>query len=58
MCDCDTNCEKGKPGQKHHLAGKHLHLTNNKDFIGNLIYKAELDINGRYVTSKFEVNDL
>ena len=38
--------EKTSTNTTHHLPTKHLHLINSKEFVGNLIYKAELEIHG------------
>jgi hypothetical protein len=55
---CDSFNESSNLTKKHeqngtsiisfkHLPKKHLHLTNSKDFICNLICKAELEIHGK-----------
>jgi hypothetical protein len=42
--DRPVKCEQN---ERYHLSKKHLHLKNNKEFVGNLIFKAELEIHGR-----------
>jgi hypothetical protein len=42
-CSHDTQCDSSR----YHLTRRHLHLKNTKEFVGNLIFKAELEIHGR-----------
>ncbi len=43
QCLHESRCDSSR----YHLGKKHLHLRNSKEFVANLIFKAELEIHGR-----------